>query len=144
MLQVYSNALTVSIPANGVAFVPFNNVAKDKGCDSALVAPGTVQINRQGVYPVKVESSLTTATAGDYILQLYVNGVARPESLTRVTLAAGSYSAASIQDLVTVPKNNTNCCYTSPTLLQVGVSNAAGTAADVTFANISEIVTRMC
>lgn len=146
MLQVYSNDITVSIPVDGVAFVPFNNVAKAKGCDSRLVAPGTVQIDRQGVYPASVTGCIASPTAGDYIIQLYENGVARPETLKRVTLVADSYAAFAADDLVTVQRNNMQCCcYTSPTTLQVGISAVAATApVDVDVANIALKLTRLC
>lgn len=144
MLQVYSNNITVTVPADTVVFVPFNNVSKDKGCDSFLSSPGTTQINRQGVYDVHVNASLAPATAGDYIMQLYVNGVAQPETLTRFTAVADAYSNISFEDLVTVQKNNTNCCYSSPTSLQIGISGVDGITGDIAIANISELVTRLC
>ena len=144
MLQVYSNGITVTVPANGIVFVPFNNVSKDKGCDSFLSAPGTVQINRQGVYDCHVNASLAPAVAGDYIVQLFVNGVPQPEAFARFTAVAGAYDSVSFEDLITVNKNNTNCCYSSPTLLQVGISALDGVTGDVEIANISELVTRIC
>lgn len=144
MLQVYSNGITVTVPEQGVVFVPFNNVSKDKGCDSNLLAPGTVQINRQGVYDVHVNAAFSAVAAGDYVLQLFVNGVAQPEAQSRVTLAAGGYASASFEDLVTVPRNNTNCCYSSPTLVQVGLRSVDDVTGDVAFANVSQLVTRLC
>lgn len=144
MLQVYSNDITVTVPAVGVAFIPFNNISKDKGNDSLLSAPGTVQINRQGVYDAHVNASLAPAVAGDYVLQLYVNGVAQPETLTRFTAVAGNYSSVSFEDLITVVRNNTCCCYTSPTLVQVGIRSVDGVTGTVDIANISELVTRIC
>lgn len=144
MLQVYSNNLTVTVPADGVVFIPFNNIAKDKGCDSFLSAPSTVQINRQGVYDVHVNASISPSVAGDYILQLYVNGVAQPEAFARFTGVADSYESLSFEDLVTVAKGNCNCCYSSPTLLQVGISSVGDVTGDVDIANITQLVTRIC
>lgn len=145
MLQVYSNDITVTIPVDGVAFVPFNSVAISKGCDSRLVAPGTVQIDRQGVYPASVTGSIASPTAGDYLIQLYENGMPRPETLKRVTLTADAYASFAADDLVTVAKNNMQCCcYTSPATVQVGVS-AVDAAAPVTVnvANIALELTRL-
>lgn len=144
MLQVYTNNITLAVPATGVVFVPFNNVAKDKGCDSFLSAPGTVQINRQGVYDDHVNASLSFEVDGDYIVQLYVNGVPQPEAFARVTATADEYVSVSFEDLVTVQKANTCCCYSSPTLLQVGISAVEEVESDVTIANVSQLVTRIC
>jgi len=144
MLQVYSNNITVNVPADGVAFIPFNNIGKDKGCDSILSAPGTIQINRQGVYDSHVNASVSPAVAGDYIVQLYVNGVAVPEAMARFTGVADSYESLSFEDLVTVARGNNQCCYSSPTLLQVGIYSVGDVTGDVTFANISNLVTRIC
>lgn len=144
MLQVYSNNLTLTVPATGVVFVPFNNVAKDKGCDSFLSAPGTVQINRQGVYDDHVNASLAFSEDGDYIVQLYVNGVAQPEAFARVTATAADYVNVSFEDLVTVARGNSCCCYSSPTLLQVGISAVDGVESDVDIAIISQLLTRLC
>ena len=144
MLQVYSNRITVTVPEEGVVFIPFNNVSKDKGCDSRLVAPGTIQIDRQGVYDVHVNGSISADTEGDYLIQLYVNGVAQPETAIRLTLTADEYVSFSFEDLVTVAKGNSCCCYSSPTLLQVGVSSFDGVTGDVVFDNISQLVTRLC
>ena len=144
MLQVYSNNLTLTVPAVGVVFVPFNNIAKDKGCDSLLSAPSTVQVNRQGVYNSRVNCSIAPAVAGDYIVQLYVDGVAVPEAFARFTGVADSYESLSFEDLVTVARGNCNCCYSSPTLLQVGISSVDDVTGEVDIANISHLLTRIC
>ena len=125
-------------------FIPFNNIAKDKGCDSVLSAPSTVQINRQGVYNSHVNCSIAPAVAGDYIVQLYVNGVAQPEALARFTGVADSYEALSFDDLVTVARGNCNCCYSSPTLLQVGISSVGDVTGEVDIAVASHLLTRIC
>ena len=144
MLQVYSNNLTLTVPEDSVVFVPFNNIAKDKGCDSFLSAPGTIQINRQGVYDCHVNCSLAPAVEGDYIVQLYVDGVAQPEAFARFTGVEDSYESLSFEDLVTVAKGNNCCCYSSPTLIQVGISSVGDVTGDIDIANISALVTRIC
>lgn len=73
-----------------------------------------------------------------------VNGVAQPETLTRFTAVVGSYQNLSFEDLITVPRGNSNCCYSSPTTVQVGVYSLGDVTGDLTFANISQLVTRMC
>ena len=129
---------------NTATFIPFNNIAKDKGCDSLLSAPSTVQINRQGVYNSHVNCSISPAVAGDYIVQLYVDGVAQPEAMARFTGVVDNYETLSFDDLVTVARGNCNCCYSSPTLLQVGISSVGDVTGDVDFAVSSHLLTRIC
>lgn len=117
MLQVYSTNLTVE--AN-TAF-PFNNVVVEKGCGAVLSAPATVQLNRRGIYMVKVDGFATPDAATEVAVQLMVNGVAQPQAIS-------SFVPASITDtrtfgfttFVRVLENNCNCnCLTSPTTIQV-------------------------
>ena len=117
MLQVYSTNLTVE--AN-TAF-PFNNVVVEKGCSAVLSAPATVQLNRRGIYMVKVDGFATPDAATEVAVQLMVNGVAQPQAIS-------SFVPASITDtrtfgfttFVRVLENNCNCnCLTSPTTIQV-------------------------
>ena len=37
--------------------IPFNNISIQKGCTSILSAPGTIQLNKKGVYMVDVNTS---------------------------------------------------------------------------------------
>lgn len=103
-----------------------------------------MKVNRQGVYDVHVNGAISAVTAGDYLVQLYVNGVAQPETATRLTLMSENYKAFSFEDLVTVVRGNSCCCYDSPTLVQLGVSSFDDVTGDVTFANVSLLATRLC
>lgn len=116
MLQVYSSNLTVD--ANTV--FPFNNIAIDKGCGATLNAPGTIQLNKRGVYLVELDGFATPDAATEVTIQLIVNGVAQPQAIT-------SFMPASVTDtrtfgfktFVRVTENNCPCnCFTSPTTLQ--------------------------
>ena len=136
MLQAYSSNITITA---GSA-IPFNNVIIDKGCAEKLTAPATIEIERRGVYIVKVDGFGTGTAAGDETIQLYVNGVAQPQAQSQFTTASGSVSNFSFNTLVQVNENNCNCnCYTSPTVLQV---RALGS--DLTDGDANIVVARLC
>lgn len=136
MLQAYSSNITITA---GSA-IPFNNVVISKGCAEKLTAPATVEIERRGVYIVKVDGFGTGSAAGDETIQLYVNGVAQPQAQCQFTTASGSISNFSFNTLVQVSENNCNCnCYTSPTVIQV---RAEGD--DLTEADANIIVAKLC
>ena len=136
MLQAYSSNITITA---GSA-IPFNNVIINKGCAEKLTAPATVELNKRGVYLIKVDGFGTGSAAGDEVIQLYVNGVAQPQAQSQFTTASGDVSNFSFNTLVQVSENNCNCnCYTSPTVLQV---RAEGT--DLTEADANIVVTKLC
>lgn len=135
MLQAYSSNITI---AAGSA-IPFNNLIIDKGCAEKLTAPATVEINRRGVFLVKVDGFGTGSAAGTETIQLYVNGVAQPQAQTQFTTAAANVANFEFNTLLQVSENNCQCnCYSSPTVLQV---RAEGT--DLTDADINIIVTQL-
>lgn len=135
MLQAYSSNITI---AAGSA-IPFNNLIIDKGCAEKLTAPATVEINRRGVFLVKVDGFGTGSAAGTETIQLYVNGVAQPQAQTQFTTAAADVANFEFNTLLQVSENNCQCnCYSSPTVLQV---RAEGT--DLTDADINIIVTQL-
>ena len=71
MLELYS--LNVDVGAN--SSIPFNNVDLAKGMTSTYGGPGTVLLNKKGIYMVKASASITPAAAGDVSIQLAKNGV---------------------------------------------------------------------
>ena len=136
MLQAYSTNITI---VAGSA-IPFNNVLIDKGCAEKLTAPATVELDKRGVYLVKVDGFGTGSAAGTEVIQLYVNGVAQPQAQSQFTTASADVANFSFNTLVQVSENNCPCnCYTSPTVLQV---RAEGT--DLTEADANIVVTKLC
>ena len=87
MLQAYSSNLTVA--ANTT--YSFNNVSLDKGCAEALIAPSTIQLNKQGVYLVEMDGFATPEAATEVSVQLLVNNVPQPQAIS-------SFVPASITD----------------------------------------------
>jgi hypothetical protein len=136
MLQAYSSNITITADSA----IPFNNVIINKGCSEKLTAPATIEIDRRGVYVIKVDGFGTGSAADDVTIQLYVNGVALPQAQSQFTTASGNVSNFSFSTLLQVAENNCNCnCYTSPTVVQV---RAAGS--DLTDADINIVVTKLC
>lgn len=138
MIQAYSENITVPF---GSA-IPFNNVSKLKGCDQTLRSPGTVEIDRCGVYSVKVNGNIDAT--GEVTVQLYQDGVAIPEAQATMNLTAGTLTNFSFDTLVTVDRNNTRCCCSSPTLLQVRVFDTPATDGTAAFDLANIVVTRFC
>ena len=136
MLQAYSSNITITA---GSA-IPFNNVIIDKGCAEKLTAPATIEIDKRGVYMVKVDGFGVGGAADEETIQLYINGVAQPQAQSQFTIAAGDTSNFGFATLIQVSENNCPCnCYSSPTVLQVRAEGS-----DLTEANINIVVTRLC
>ena len=135
MLQAYST--NVDVAAN--ATCPFNNVTIEKGCSAVLTAPGTIQLNQRGLYLVEFDAYATPATADDVTFQLTKDGIVQPQAITSFTGEAATASAAGFKTLVQVPQNNTNCCCSSPTTLQVVNGDTA-----VEDAHFNIVVTKLC
>lgn len=135
MIELYSR--NVAVTANSA--VPFNNVAIKKGCTVEESAPATIQLNKCGVYMVSCDASVTAETDGDIELQLYKNGIAQPQAISTATGAADTPVSMGFTTLVQVSENNTRCCCSSPTTLQI-MSNGV----DTTVNNINVCVTKIC
>lgn len=135
MLKLYS--LNVEVAQNGS--IPFNNISIGKGMSAVLSAPGTVQFNKSGIYMVAVDASITPAAAGDVSIQLAKNGLLDPGATSIATGAADSTTTLSFTTLVQVKENNTCCCNTSPTTIQLINTGQAGT-----FPIVGTTITKIC
>lgn len=137
MIQLYSDGLAV---AAGAA-VPFNNITYAKGNSAVHSAPATTLLNQRGVYLVKVDAYGSVAEAGDFGVQVVVNGVPRPEAINLSTVAVGDLASVSTNCIVTVQENNCPCnCVAAPTTIQV-INPAEVASAD---AHYNMIVTKLC
>ena len=123
MLEAYSTNIAVGANAN----IPFNSTTIIKGCTATKPSADTFNLNKCGVYMVSVDASTGTSTT----IQLYKDGVAQPQ-------AQSTGLSPSFTTLVQVDHNNSNCCCSSPTTIQVR-NTTAGTFTD---ANIC--ITKVC
>lgn len=138
MIQVYSNGVTV---AAGSTY-PLNNVTFYKGQTAVQNAVGSIALDKRGVYVVQVDGFGTLATAGDYSIQLAVNGVPVPQAISTTSVAAGDIGSGSFTTLVTVSQNDCPCNWTT-TATNLSIINPEG-AGDVTEGHVNMIVTKLC
>lgn len=136
MFQGYSSNLTV---AANTAF-PFNNTVIDKGCAETLSAPSSIQLNKRGVYLIKVDGYATGSEAATGSVQLYANGVAQPQAISEFALAAGDVASFGFSTVIKVVNNNCPCnAVASPTILQLMNGDSA-----ITNGHVNILITRLC
>lgn len=138
MIQAYSNSITVDTAAS----VPFNSVALVKGCSVEQQNLTTFIFNRRGIYLVSVDATgNTSGTSGNIALQLYKNGIARPEAFnSAASTAVADVESLSFETLVQVEDDNALCrCNKEPTTIQI---QNTGVAAQ--FEHINIVITKRC
>lgn len=135
MLEVYSDNLDV---VSGFA-IPLNNVTLQKGSTAILSSNATIQLNRRGIYDVEVDGFAEAGVAGLITVQLMKNGVLQPQAISSVTGATGEVDVFNFHTQVQVLTDNTCCCGTAPTLLQI-----INTGVDITGAHINVCVSKLC
>lgn len=123
MLEAYSTNVAVAADAA----IPFNNVVIQKGNTAVLSGAQTVELNKCGVYMVEIDGTASASTT----VQMTKNGVAQPQ-------AQSTGTTFGFQTLVQVPRSNTSCCCSSPTLIQFTADAA------VTLTNVNVVVTKVC
>lgn len=136
MLELYS--LNVSVDAN--SDIPLNNSNFSKGCTATHSAPATIELNKKGVYRVAVNASVTPAAAGPVGIQLVKNGIVSVPAQSIATGAVGSTATLGFETLVQVPFDNTCCCATSPTNLQL----INPTTVASTYSIVDVVVSKLC
>ena len=138
MIQFYSNGVTVA--AGGT--YPLNNITFYKGQTAVQNAVGSVALDRKGVYVVQVDGFGTLTTAGDYSIQLALNGVPVPQAVSTTSVAAGDIGSGSFTTLVTVSQSDCPCNWTT-SATNLSIINPEG-AGDVTEGHVNMIVTKLC
>lgn len=136
MIQVYSDGIDVA--AGGT--YPLNNATFYKGRTAIQNAAGTVALTRRGVYVVQVDGFATLAAAGDYSIQLAINGVPVPQAISTMTVAAAGIGNGSFTAVIPVSDNDCpNNWTTTATLLSI----INPSEDDVTDAHINMTVTKL-
>ena len=135
MLELYS--LNVNVEENGS--IPFNNINIAKGSTATHNAPGTISLNKAGVYMVSVSASITPTTTGDVSIQLAKDNVLQLGAFSVEDGTAAETTALAFDTLVQVRSDNTCCCNTSPTTLQLINTGEAGT-----FPIVKMVITKIC
>ena len=135
MIELYS--LNVDVAANGS--IPLNNIGIVKGKTAVHTAPASIQLNKSGIYMVSCNASLATAAAGTASIQLVKDNVLVQNAQSIASAAAASTTSLGFDTLVQVRDDNTCCCNTSPTTLQILNTGSAGT-----FPIVNVVVTKVC
>lgn len=128
-----SLTLTVAQPTSAI---PLGTTIRRFGCNLDQSGTG-VLAEGQGYYEVNASVSLTAATAGDYTVTLYSNGVAVSGADQTVTAAANDTISFSIPALV----RNQNCGDTSS--LTLVLSTTATLPVTVALVNVGLVVTKL-
>ena len=135
MLEAYST--NVDVAQNSA--IPFNNVSITKGCTAKLDSPGSIALNKAGVYMVSVDGAATPSAAGTVSIQLSKNGTLQPQAQSAVTGTTSTIDNISFVTLVQVREDNTCSCCTSPTIIRV-----INTGEDANYAIVNICVTKIC
>ena len=129
MIQIYSDGLSVAAGAT----IPLNSIVYFKGNSATHSAPATIELNKRGVYSVKVDAYGAPTAAGDFGVQITVNGIPRADAINQ--------TAAATSCLVTVAQSDCPCnCTSSPTT--ISIINPTATAVDDAHYNVT--VTKIC
>jgi hypothetical protein len=122
MLEAYSKNIT--IPANSSA--PFTNVSLIKGNTSEMQGDATILFNKCGVYRVSFNASVIASEAGEISFQLFKNSMPQTQAEVSETAAdATSIHALNFETLVQVPKSNSGCPCSIPTVISVNNTGVA-------------------
>lgn len=124
MLEAYSTNIDVATTTP----VPFETTTIQKGQTAVLMSPSSIALNKCGVYMVSVNAS----SEAESTIELTKDGIVQPQ-------AQSSGTNPCFTTLVQVPNSNTNCCCSSPTLLQL-----INTGAAAVFTNVNIVVTKVC
>ena len=138
MIQIYSNNVALAAGAT----VPFTNATFFKGNTAVPLGNGSFALNKKGVYLVKVDGYATAGAAGQFGIQIAVNGVPRLDAINQMTVAATDIGNAFTEALVVVPESNCPCDCTS-TATTVSVIIPTGTV-DITEGHFNLIITKVC
>lgn len=114
-----TNTTSTALIANQV--IPLNAVLDTN--NSLNFSNNTIKINKAGYYDVTGNFVITATAAGNISVELFANGVAIPEAISTVTVAAAG-------DIVTIPLHD---------IIRVIRSSNVSNTAELTF-----VVTTAC
>lgn len=135
MLETYSKNVTVLTNTP----IPLNNVALAKGRTVEKQGTATIQFNQCGVYKCCVNASATASATGTVSIQLQKNGVLQPQAVSSATSGdTSSILPLSFTTLVQVPQNNSGCCCSTPTTVNI-VNTGEGAVFDTIDVTVDKI-----
>lgn len=134
MVQAYSENVTV----NAQSAFPLNNVVIEKGC-TATIQGNTILLEKAGIYCVVVTASVAPSAQGEILIDLQKDNQTLKYAAAQVSGTADNTSNLSFTTLVRCPQNNTPCCVSAPTAIQVWNDSDVNLGGDF---NI--VVTKIC
>lgn len=136
MIQSFSQNITV----NAQTAIPFNNTFT-KGCTVEQTAPATFQFNKKGLYLVTFDASVSSATAGNAVFQMFVNDQPVPYGITYAnTSTAADVESCSFTARVSVGSDNSCACSQEPVTVQVKNNGTI----PVTAIQTNIVITKLC
>lgn len=138
MIQLFSDGLTVAAGAT----IPLNSIVYLKGNSATHSAPATVELNKRGVYAVKVDAYGAPTDVGEFGVQIVVNGSPRIDAINQGTAStAGDFVSVNTSCIVVVSQNDCPCnCTAMPTT--VSLINPTEIEAENAHYNLT--VTKLC
>lgn len=133
MLEVYSQNVEVLADSS----IPLNTVVLEKGCTAVRTGNASIALNKAGVYMVAVSAS--AVGAGELSIQLEKEGIPQAQAISSATGTAATTVPLGFTTLVQVRRDNSGCCFASPTVIDI---RNIGVAA--TFDQIDVVVTKIC
>lgn len=134
MVQAYSENITV----NSQSAVPFNTVVIEKGT-TVRQQGNTFLFEKAGIYCVVVNASVAPSAQGEILIDLQKDNQTLKYAAAQTSGTAGDTSNLSFTTLVRCPQDNTPCCASAPTAIQVWNDSDVNLGGDF---NI--VVTKIC
>lgn len=137
MVETYSNNIVVAANSS----VPFNNISILKGCTASKNSPGTIELNKCGVYKITFSVSAVANEVGSIVFEMLQNGIIKPQTVVSETSAnTTSIHSMSFTTFVQVPGNNSKCdSCTSP--VTIDILNAG---VGVTLNTVDLVIDKVC
>ena len=151
MVEYYSQNVVVA--ANTA--IPFNNVSLQEGNYVTKSGTSTIQFNHCGVYRLDChgsvsltnttsttgtgDSAATSSASGVIAIELQKESVLQPQTICQISASGSNVTPFAFSTLVQISSNNTSCCCSAPT--EVNIIN---TGAAATFAIVDVAVTKVC
>jgi hypothetical protein len=130
-----ANAITLTA-AQPTAAIPLGTVIRRFGRNIQLSGNG-ILIDGEGYYDINASITFTPATAGNYTIALYRDGVAIPGATQTVTATATSTVAINIPAIARL-----QCCDSSATI-QAVISTTATLPATIAVNNVGVTVDKL-
>lgn len=130
-----ANSITLTAQ-QPTATTPMGTTIRRFGCNLRLSGNG-ILVEGEGYYSINTSVTATAATAGDYTVKVFSDGVEIPGALQTVTAAAGSVIAFNIPAILRIA-----CCKSASTIT-LQISTTAALPVTLTVNNVGVVVEKI-